>query len=284
MKTVYIYTLSDPRTHEIRYVGKTVNIEKRYREHLNEYKSRTYKEQWIHGMKKIGMKPILEVLDIVNDEDWCYWEKWWICMLKTWGIRLTNIGIGGEGGTMTEETKKKLSEALKGKQSRLGSKWSEEQRDKTITSLVGRKLSEEHTKKIAASNTKEIDLEKLKAEYEKDNSYERLCEIFSLSKSKIYRALRDNGLTDDNERYSDKRLSGLNTKGRTRTPEHTRKLAEARRIPIDLDRLAEEYRIDRNAVRLCEIFKIGRSKLYAELKRAGLTKRAKSLAQDSETL
>lgn len=32
---VFIYTLEDPVTKEDRYVGKTENIEKRYKEHLN---------------------------------------------------------------------------------------------------------------------------------------------------------------------------------------------------------------------------------------------------------
>lgn len=35
MKEVYIYTLEDPITSEIRYVGKANNMESRFKNHLN---------------------------------------------------------------------------------------------------------------------------------------------------------------------------------------------------------------------------------------------------------
>jgi excinuclease UvrABC nuclease subunit len=61
----YIYTLSDPINNEVRYVGKSDNIEKRYKKHITEYRNRTHKEQWIKGLKDLGYFPILEIIDYV---------------------------------------------------------------------------------------------------------------------------------------------------------------------------------------------------------------------------
>ena len=91
----YIYTLSDPITNEIRYVGKTINIKERYRKHLeNITKRKTYLYSW---MKSLNNFPIMEIIDEVED-DWQFWEQYWISQLKTWGFNLTNLTKGGDGG------------------------------------------------------------------------------------------------------------------------------------------------------------------------------------------
>ena len=66
---------------------------------------------------------------------------------------LRNLTDGGEGhtGAKTDVHKKKISDALRG---RKGTKHSEESRRKLSESLTGRRLSEEHKRKIGRANEK----------------------------------------------------------------------------------------------------------------------------------
>lgn len=42
-EAVYIYTLSDPRTGCIRYVGKTIDPDRRYKQHLSNIGQNSYR-------------------------------------------------------------------------------------------------------------------------------------------------------------------------------------------------------------------------------------------------
>jgi hypothetical protein len=99
MKTIYIYTLANPITNEIRYVGKTNNIKARYLGHLSKNNPKSHKANWIKSLTNQGLNPKLEILDIVSIENWKFWEKYWISQLLSWGFNLTNHTFGGEGST-----------------------------------------------------------------------------------------------------------------------------------------------------------------------------------------
>lgn len=192
---VFIYTLQHPETNEIRYIGKTKNLKKRLREHLNE-STNTYKGCWIKHLKNNNLLPIIEVLDIVPEKEWQFWECFYISLFRGWDFRLTNIGTGGEGGNCTEETKLKISNKLKGKKSRLGCTFTDEQKQNISNGLKGRKLTEEHIRNKSKGCFKEIDVNQLKLEYYKYGSYKPLVKIFNLSESKIYRTLKEHNLLD----------------------------------------------------------------------------------------
>lgn len=191
---IYIYTLTDPISKEVKYIGKTKNIERRFYKHITEKRNNTYKEQWIGGLKNKGYLPIIEVLDVVDEEDWMFWETWWISLFKSWNFKLTNISTGGEGGPLSEETKNKIRLSKIGNKGRLGTKNTEESKLKMSIDRRGKKQSQEHIEARSKSCIKEIDIEKLKIEYDKNPSYEDLSKIFNLSKSKIYRTLKSNNL------------------------------------------------------------------------------------------
>lgn len=93
---VYLYTLANPLTNEIRYIGKTISLQKRYSRHYHD-NSNNKKCSWIKSLKSKGLKPKLEVLEIVNKDEWEFWEEYWICQLRAWGVNLTNIDNGGTG-------------------------------------------------------------------------------------------------------------------------------------------------------------------------------------------
>ncbi len=114
---VYIYTLEDPQSNEIRYVGKCNNIKERLRKHIID-KRKTKKTNWISSL---SYPPLISIIDIVPEREWQFWETFWICILKSWGCNLTNGTSGGEGGNgfqnkhHTELTKLKISNSLKGR-------------------------------------------------------------------------------------------------------------------------------------------------------------------------
>lgn len=95
MKT-FIYSLVDPITNQIRYVGKTVNLEQRLYNHINHAKTMKYKRHvyyWINSLLKQGKLPIMNVLEECKT-DWQEREQYWIEQHKE---NLCNHTLGGEG-------------------------------------------------------------------------------------------------------------------------------------------------------------------------------------------
>lgn len=117
----YIYKLLDPKTKEIRYIGQTNNITRRFNDHisssLNENSDcyNTYKGRWIRKLINDGHKPIIEIiekcetLEISNIRECFFIEKF-----TKDGYRLTNSHII-DVTEFSEATRKKMSLAKKGK-------------------------------------------------------------------------------------------------------------------------------------------------------------------------
>ncbi|PCI27771.1 hypothetical protein COB55_05180 [Candidatus Wolfebacteria bacterium] len=99
-KTVVIYTLSDPIDNKPRYVGKTEKTQKRRLIiHIAESKrgATTHKCNWIRKVLNERRKPIIEIIDMVPECEWKFWETYWISQMKEWGFKLTNGTLGGDG-------------------------------------------------------------------------------------------------------------------------------------------------------------------------------------------
>lgn len=171
---VYIYTLSDPITNEIKYCGKTKNIKERLIGHLKEKKSNQDKISWVKKIKFNGLKPILEIIDEVDENNWDFWEKFWIAQLKCWGFELFNKTDGGEysvtGYKHTEEAKRKISK------SQIGRKISKEWRENISKGRKGIKFSDEHIKNLSNS----IKSKWNNIEYRKSNSFSHSGLSFSM--------------------------------------------------------------------------------------------------------
>ena len=117
----YIYSLSDPITNEIRYVGQTNNLKIRYNQHLNKScdeknpQYNTYKSRWIRKLLSNNLKPIISILETVNTlEESNLRENYYIEKFTNEGIKLTN-SHGGDVTEFSSETKDKMSVAKKGK-------------------------------------------------------------------------------------------------------------------------------------------------------------------------
>lgn len=99
---IRIYKLYDERNSDIvRYIGKTnrTNLNIRLIEHICHAKTRNYHvSNWINKLNRENIKPSIKLLDICYDEDWEFWEKFYIMKYKT--DKLTNIECGGKSETI----------------------------------------------------------------------------------------------------------------------------------------------------------------------------------------
>jgi len=91
-----IYVLRDPRTNEVRYVGKTVkSLSARLSGHIFSSKSaRTHRDKWIASLMAHGVRPTIELIEVAF-ENWAAREAFWISHYRS--DRLTNHTDGGEG-------------------------------------------------------------------------------------------------------------------------------------------------------------------------------------------
>ena len=125
---IYIYTLSHPITNEVRYVGKTINIRRRYKQHLYD-KRQKHKYAWIQSLKNEGLKPVLTIIEEC-ETNWQEREIYWIKQFDN----LINYLEGGGSDYVrvtSEETKEKIRQAN-----------------------LGKVLSEDHKNKIKDSSNK----------------------------------------------------------------------------------------------------------------------------------
>lgn len=197
METVYIYSLIDPRDGEVKYVGKARDIEDRMRTHFKDAKRRnTPKNAWLRKLRRLGLRPEVRVLEEVAKSEWPGAEKKWIAIFRKRGAPLKNICDGGEGrtGPLSEETKRKLSIAGKGRVvteetrekmrqsarergvsqktrdaaarmgfANRGRKHTAESRKKMSLASKGKKKSQEHRRKIGLAHRGRVFSEETKA-------------------------------------------------------------------------------------------------------------------------
>lgn len=114
MNKVIIYTLSDPNSGVVKYIGQTSKtLNERIKSHLKDakYKKNNKRISWINSITKKGQAPVIEVIDEVFEDDWVFWEMYWIEQFKAWGFNLKNGTKGGDGikgYVYTEADKKKM--------------------------------------------------------------------------------------------------------------------------------------------------------------------------------
>ncbi len=97
---ITIYTLEDPITNQIRYVGITSStIKERLQNHIKNTKYRkrqtqSGKDRWILDLLSKNLLPIITEIEVVNDH-YNYVEEvleiYWIWQFKSWGFDLLNI-------------------------------------------------------------------------------------------------------------------------------------------------------------------------------------------------
>lgn len=120
IEMIVIYALVDPRTGDVRYVGKTSQkLRTRLRAHINrsaESRGARHCASWIASLSDIGIAPEIRALEQLPGPDWEEAEKRWIRFYRESGAQLVNMTEGGgshKGRLPTDEVRKKISQAAK---------------------------------------------------------------------------------------------------------------------------------------------------------------------------
>lgn len=141
MDVIFIYGLIDPIKNDLRYVGKSVNPNNRYRKHLQESKNKiTYKDKWVNKLLQDNLRPELIIIDVVSEENWEFWEKFYISYFKYIGCRLTNLTEGGDNPPNLMGRKRTKDEIERIRESNLGKKRSEQTKNNISLSKVGKPI------------------------------------------------------------------------------------------------------------------------------------------------
>lgn len=143
-RCVYIYSLNDPTSGAVRYIGQTSLPELRRWQHIKAAKKRKPpRDAWICGLLEKGESPTIEFLDEVPASQRDHWEGEYIRLFRALGMDLTNVISARRGPTAhTEETRKRISERMKNRVT------SPETREKRRRYMTGRKLSPEHCESL----------------------------------------------------------------------------------------------------------------------------------------
>ncbi len=99
-ETIVIYGLYDPRTNDIRYIGKTsISLEERLQQHIGNAKggTRTHKANWIRLLLSLKLEPYIKILGETTENAWQEDEKAWIAKAEGESAKLTNLTKGGDG-------------------------------------------------------------------------------------------------------------------------------------------------------------------------------------------
>jgi len=148
-----IYTLLEPDTKEVRYVGKAVDLYTRIRNHYKPSRliNKTHKNNWINKLLNNGKYFIVLVVEeCESEESLNEAEIKWIKYYKDLGCDLTNGTSGGDGGKMSPESIEKM------RQSKIGKKLSEDHKLKISEGNKGRIVTEEVKEKLREARKKYV--------------------------------------------------------------------------------------------------------------------------------
>lgn len=118
-KAVYIYGLTDPRTDEVRYIGKSIRPALRYQNHLNE-RSNCHRCHWLTELRREGLLPGFMIFERIEGEwPWQEAERYLIAKARSLGWRLTNNTSGGDGvPDLPPEARARIAAVWKGRKHR----------------------------------------------------------------------------------------------------------------------------------------------------------------------
>jgi hypothetical protein len=122
---IYIYSLKDPVTNEIRYIGQTNDLKRRLNKHITNANLLSDSRHISNWIRSLTMSPIMDIVEVCDYSIRNNREKYWINYYKSQGYDLCNSSNGGAGAgignkncigrIMSEETRSKISLSKKGK-------------------------------------------------------------------------------------------------------------------------------------------------------------------------
>lgn len=95
---MHVYTLHEPDTGELRYIGITQRaLKERLWEHLK-YQGANYHGHWLARLRSKQQRPSIKpLIQARNLDTACLLERFFIASARHFGFRLTNACAGGEG-------------------------------------------------------------------------------------------------------------------------------------------------------------------------------------------
>jgi group I intron endonuclease len=163
IKLRHIYIIQNTNNNKI-YVGQTINVKNRWYSHKYELKKNNHRDSYLQNSWNKYSENAFEFY--ILDQD--YWTEDEVTKYEE-SVRVWYTGLGlcynirgcGPHGKMTEEYKILLSKRMSGKGNHMygkpspnkGKKQPQELIELRTASLRGRKLSEEHKKKLSTAHT-----------------------------------------------------------------------------------------------------------------------------------
>lgn len=114
--TTFIYALCEPGSRTVRYIGKSNDPRCRlkYGHLLDSVTRNTHLGRWLKRIARNKQAPNLLILAEVSRRSWKSEERRYIAAARMLGMYLVNSTDGGEGITMTPETRRKIGASLRG--------------------------------------------------------------------------------------------------------------------------------------------------------------------------
>lgn len=229
-----IYALGEPDDGRVRYVGKAIKPESRFKSHLNEW-GYTRKCRWVFRVKRQGKIPRLLILAQCTEANWEQMERLWIRVFRACEPDLLNHTDGGEGlSNFTPAMRKRISDHQKqlwkdpAHRARL---ITPERAAKISKALSGKKKSAGHVAKLKQNqpgfvrNLSEESLASMKEKL-KGNKHALGMIHTEETRRKISVRLQGNQHTKDRKIAAHEKLAKSKTLlGRTKTAEHKAKIA-----------------------------------------------------------
>lgn len=224
MNNNIIYGLIDPRTGELKYIGKSQHGITRFKQHLKPYslKKHNHKNNWIKLLLSLGLMPEFIILETLsNPNDLFQAEEFWYEYYLGLGCNLTNstkCGQGTNGYHHREETVNVLREKALN-------------RDKSIYKIPHNKKfnvvidGKEHRECASCKDLKEIHHFSTS---HKGKSYQSYCKYCNAISQKEWKLINPSPILSE-EDYKKSRAPGYTAGGEaSKRPERRAQAAEQR--------------------------------------------------------
>lgn len=107
METTHIYTLSDPETGKVRYVGKSDRPADRLKSHISSITgSSGEKSIWLNSLKNKNMKPVLNIIENVPVDKWIERERHWILHYSKTCDLVNIVHVGSNSSSYSGKNKR----------------------------------------------------------------------------------------------------------------------------------------------------------------------------------
>jgi hypothetical protein len=231
----WIYVLIDPRTGDIRYVGRTVRPKRRLSQHLAmRDRDQAPRAVWIRSLVRQGYLPLLEVVQAVPVDFCAEAEAYWIDHFRSLGCALLN---------KHKEVPVGWNEEVRRRQSAIATVLMADPARRAAVSKVhsGKTISPEHRAIVSAAAKRRWEEWRATGQTYSPESIARMSAaakrrgpLSEEHKAKLSAATKGRSNTaEHNARIS----AGL--RGKPKSPEHAAKIAERNRAMAAAKRMAK---------------------------------------------